>query len=55
MFEDLAGFNSVTVESDVCCCADFKHKLVDPRNHADAMARSDATAWKEAEMKELKV
>ena len=53
MLEDLAGFNNFTIESDVCYSADFKHKLVDPKNHADAMARSDASAWKEAELKEV--
>jgi hypothetical protein len=31
----------------------FQTKLVDPKNHADAMARSDASAWKEAEIKEV--
>ena len=41
------------IESDVCFSADFKQKLVDPKNHADAMARSDASAWKEAEIKEV--
>ena len=29
--------------------------MVDPKNHADAMARSDASAWKNAEIKEVQV
>ena len=53
LFEDLSGFEDFEIESDVCFSADFKQKLVDPKNHADAMARSDAAAWKEAEIKEV--
>jgi hypothetical protein len=43
------------IESDVFFSADFKQKLVDPNNHADAMASSDASAWKEAEIKEVNI
>ena len=53
LFEDLSGFEDFEIESDVCLSADFKQKFVDPKNHADAMARSDASAWKEAEIKEV--
>ena len=53
LFEDLSGLEDFLVESDVCFSADFKQKLVDPKNHADAMARSDASAWKDAEIKEV--
>jgi hypothetical protein len=53
LFEDLSGLADFVIESDVCYSADFKQKLVDPKNHADAMARSDASAWKEAEIKEV--
>jgi hypothetical protein len=51
--EDLHGFDDFVVESHCCFSADLKQKLVDPRNHADAMSRGDADAWIEAEKKEI--
>ncbi len=53
LFEDLSGLEDFVIESDVCFFADFKQILVDLKNHADAMARSDASAWKESEIKEV--
>ncbi len=49
----MSGLEGFVIESDVCFSADFKQKLVDPKNHADALASSDASAWKEAEIKEV--
>ncbi len=43
--EDLHGFEDYVVECYCCFSADFKYKLVDPRNNADVMSRSDADAW----------
>jgi hypothetical protein len=53
LFEDLSGLADFVIESDVCYSADFKQKLVDPKNRPDAMARSDASAGKEADIKEV--
>ncbi len=53
LFEDLSRLEGFEIESDVGFSADFKQKLVDPKNHADAMARLDASAWKEAEIQEV--
>ncbi len=49
LFEDLSGLDCFVIESDIYFSTDFKQKLVDPKNHADAMACSDASAWKEAQ------
>jgi hypothetical protein len=53
LFDDLSDFADFVIESDVCFSADFIQKLVDPNNRADAMAHSDASAWKEAEIIEV--
>ena len=50
--EDLHWFGDFIVESHCCFVAD-ETKLVDPRNHADAMSRLDADAWIEAGKKEI--
>ncbi len=34
LFEDLSGLEGFVIESAVCFSADFKQKLVDPKNHA---------------------
>ncbi len=51
LFEDLTGLHDFVIVSDVCFSADFKQKLVAPKNHSDAMARSNSAAWKGDENK----
>ncbi len=52
-FEDLSGLEGFVIKSDVCFSTSFKQKLVDPKNQADAIARSDASAWNDAGIKEV--